>query len=253
MIGAHPRAEAIVEREAPRLARDAEALLLTIARFDYPHGMAIVEPAARSRDAWAIGSGHRLAAALNCSRHPAAVVVGAEARLRDAIAWHGIARLDVAIQAARVDTEATAIHETAHAIASTLDEPANDHTLDVYRRVFPALCEHESPRDQITRHDARWAAAYAVLVARAIPFRPRDAVALMREVIGDFADYGLDYPAIADRVAQVGADVPLRGLLTDATFIGEIRGAIPTDEMRRAIVADKLARLDVPVGDVVFQ
>jgi hypothetical protein len=248
MIGAAANAEAIVAREARRLRLDAEAILTTVARPDYPNGVAVIEPANRSRDAFSLGSGHRLAEALGCRRRPAAVVVGCEARLRDALAYHGVGDVPKALAAAQADVEATALHEAAHALVAEPDELATEIGLDAYQREYEKPSRPDSPARQIATHQPAWAVAYAVLAGRAIQFRPRGRDALTVEVRGDFADYVIDYARLADLTASVPFATAVRELLTDVAFMELVRDAIPADATRVAVAADKLAQPGVPAG-----
>lgn len=240
------QAEALVARHAPRMIRDAEALACTVILADYPQGIAVIEPASRSRDAWSVGSGHNLAVALGCRRRPAAVIVGAEARLRDAVAYYGTRAAHEAKVAAQADIEATALHEAAHAVVAPLDRPSADEPIVAYRNLFARPLDPESHERRVASHRAEWAAAYVVLVGRALRFRPAVADALRAAARDDIADYGIQFDRVAEAAAGVPFGASLRELVADAGFMRDIGAAIPGNDERLAIVADDIARAGVP-------
>lgn len=236
----------LVATHAGGLLHAAEALASAVVAPDYPAGLAILEAAGHARDAFAIGSGHLVAEALGCRRRPAAVVVGAAARLRDQLVLHGVYGLRDAVAAATVDVELTGLHEAAHCLANPIDEPADESRLAACRE----LCSIPSPPCPISRrvasHGPAWAAGYAVLVARAVPFRRRVAEPLLNEVRTDFADHGLPFDLVAKLVADVPVNAPLRPLLADAGFVRTIRKAIPSDAERVATLTTDIDPAEGP-------
>lgn len=247
MIAAAAHAEELVALLAPRMIRDAEALVGTVAWPDCPDGIAVIESADRSRAAFSLGSGHLLAQAIGCRRRPTAVIVGTAARVRDALAFHGMQAADAALDAARADVEVTSLHEAAHALVAALDAPADEVTVEAAGRVYSAPASDEPIARRVKSHGAAWAGAYAVLVARAIRFRPRIAADLLDEVRRDFHEYGLDHDRIAAAVAAVPAEARLRELATDTGFLARVLAVMPTDAERIAAI-EKMR--DVPADDV---
>lgn len=210
MTSHHENIEALVAAHAPLIARDAGELLTLAAAPDMPAGMAVLP--LDGRDAvggLSVGSGHDLALANGCRPGAVAVLVNVAAILRMSLRIYR-ERPALGIYCARVVAEQIACHEAAHALVADLDA---EHGVAEAVATVQASCSRPIRRGADIHHP-RWAAAYAVLAARADRIRPvglpgREPLAWLELA----TVYGIDAGAVAEALGDVADEVSLRSLL----------------------------------------
>ncbi len=229
--GAHSLAPApatgpllIVDEMRRRIVRDAEFLLSVIAWTDIPGRVAIIEAAPNGTSGFSIGSGHRLAAVFGVR---AEVAIGMNAaQLCDYGRYRARSAAEAAYRSALI-IESTAVHELAHAIASQFDETTSVVGLPsrtIADFVSGSLTAEQPTAIWLAGHGTAWAAAHAILAARAMRLRHKGSRRVWRDMMRvDFRAHCLPpYENFADAVADIHADAPIRQLLSDAEWLAHL-------------------------------
>lgn len=224
--------EAVVLERAPRIRRDAEALLAAALWRDFPT-VAIVDDAQPGAAGYAIGSGGYLAQAAGCRQGTVAISVAVSRALRTRLE-HSPDDFDLAVECATIRVEVTAAHEAAHAVVAPLDaDVADDQATAVVARAVARLAPL-CPARTAAGHPIRWAAAYGIIAARCASLRPAWGRKLWRDwVVGDIANYGHDAAAIEAAIGEVPVDVPLRELFAPGGEIANRIAAVERPESER--------------------
>lgn len=233
----------IVAKQLPGLLAGAEALMSVAAWADLPAGLRIVPMPAGRLAGFSIGSGHGLARAHGFRPGRVAVAVAAEGFLRRLLElWPDDTATGLA--EAGVYVEFTAAHELAHALIARPDDELRDGEGEILRRLPEAAATIERPdRPERTArdHGAAWAAGIVILAGRCARYRPGARHRWPRLLGDDLQAVGIDAEAVALAVGDVADELPLRELLApERDIVRRVAEAIPDDEQRARLIADRL-------------
>jgi hypothetical protein len=225
-----------IEQLVLEIARDSEELLTLAAGPDLPAGLKVL-PLDVRRDAFglSVGSGHDLALANGCQPGAVAVLVNIAGIVRMSLGIYRD-RPDLGIYCARVVSEQIAAHETSHALVADLD---GEHGVAEAVAAVQASCSGPI-RCGADAHHPRWAAAYALLAARADRIRPVGQPGRGSLVSFELAAaYGIDAVAVADALGDVADEVPLRELLVPGGDAARRVAAVCLPEHERQVVIEQ--------------
>lgn len=250
-------APALIVDHLPRIVQEAEGLLSLAGWPDAPFGVRIVECTGEGLDGRSWGSGHRVASAhgldgiavmVACRKivdrwlEEPAGLTGPEW----AAAWSR-----KVVEVATVSVEQTSLHELAHALSHPLDAPlVDEHQAAEYRSAASAASAGYVAAVEAVHHGAAWAAAAAILYGRASLFRKELKGRWSFIVRREFERYGMSFDAVADAVAGISEDSPLRPLLSDKVFLSSVEAVIPPADERAALIEGKSATGVPSAGNV---
>lgn len=237
-----PLADSIVRKQLPRLIADAEALVGTVAWRDLPAGLRIIDCAGGRLAGFSSGSGHGLAQAHGCRPGAVAIAVAAEAYLRELLElWPDDTATGLA--EAGLYVEFVAAHELAHALVADIDSDLQPGEADILRRLPAAVgtgaCER-SPERTARQHGPAWAAAFVILAGRCGRSRPGARHRWPHLLDVDLRRVGIDARAVADVVADVADELPLREFLSpQGAIVARVAEAIPDEAARARLIAGR--------------
>jgi hypothetical protein len=143
------------------------------------------------------------------------------------------------------------LHELAHALTAPIEATSPEHAMQLVERVQATPLA--DPLKSARHHCPRWAAAYVVMLDRAMPFRRGFAARLQANVHGDLANYGHDLAHVRHVIGST-----LRGELRPRLAVGTVwsvvlERAMPADADRVGAVGRTLASAGIvaPTGAAV--
>jgi hypothetical protein len=261
-----PPPDAALDELIARAVPDAESLLGVVAWPDEADGVRIVELTAPTVWGLCSGSGHLFArahgfpagaAVMVAARRIAALHVDAAAdtaqqlladlRVPAAAAGWLVARCrDSGCTMATVAIEHTAAHELGHALAADVDADIDDARANALRDLPTSFSRVETPEISAAHHGPAWAAAAAIIYGRCQRIRAAVAGKWAALSLAEFPRYGMQYAAVAEAVAVVADDTPIRSLLRDRDFMARVEAVVPTCDQRVAMIARR--RDTAPTG-----
>lgn len=261
-----PAPDAALDALIVSAVADTESLLGVVAWPDEPDGVRIVELTAPTVWGLCSGSGHGFARAHGFPAGAAVMVAAwriaalhadaaadtarqlmADLRVPATAAGRLVARCrDSGCTMATVAIEHTAAHELAHALAADLDADLDDARANALRDLPATFSRVEAPEISAAHHGPAWAAAAAIIYGRCQRIRAAVAGKWAALSLAEFPRYGMQYAAVAEAVAVVADDTPIRSLLRDRDFMARVEAVVPTCDERVALIARR--RDTAPTG-----
>jgi hypothetical protein len=228
------QAEALVALHAPRMIRDAEALLAAVALSDTPAGVAVLPQEGMPEAAGvSFGSGAALSLAHGGRPGSIAVTVAAASIVRDTLN-DAPADPGAALDVARGLVEHVAAHELAHALTH---EPDAVDSAAVARAMIEAARKRPGGTGAAA-HGPTWAAALVILTGRVVRLRPaHERLGRLATMRSDLALHGIDAAAVADAVGAVPDAASVREVLAPGGAVSRrLVAAVPDEAERQALI-----------------